>query len=578
MYLRLTTLLMLMLSFSLLWAEGRVAIPPLEDRVQEIQLDNGLKVVVVERETAPVFFALMNFRVGSTIEDVGKSGLSHFMEHMLFKGTETLGTMDYVKEKPIMDELEKIATRMRDRQIGIEPWRFDKFEALALETKASLPAESSEQDGGSNWNAVLAALPAGHEGLPADWQKTSWIYTDNGRDYWAEYRSLLADRQRTAELIKEQRQYIQQSALDAVYSQHGGQMLNAFTSYDETGYMVGLPANCLELWMYLESDRFQHPVFREFYSEREVVQEELLGNENEPFERLMKNLIQTAFTAHPYGRPIIGWQEDIKLTLRSEMDQHFHRYYAPNNCQMTIVGNVSAEQVFYFARKYFGSWKPGEAARQVTVVEPEQQGERRVSVEFEAEPRMMIGYHVPAAPEPDFYPLSIVESILSEGRTSRFYKSVFQEQQLTAGPPGAFMGPGDKYPGLFIIVAGPNALHTVDEVEQALLTELEKMKTEPVTAEEIIRVHNRYQTYQLARLKSNQWLAFSLAEGFVNQGDWRSVISDYERLMAVTPADIQRVANKYFTAKNRVVAILTKPSEAAAETVINRKGAEQCDR
>jgi len=569
----------LLIIFTAAYTAGAIDIPPLEEKVQEIQLDNGLKVVVVERHIAPVFFALMNFRVGSSIEETGKSGLSHFMEHMLFKGSETIGTKDYEKERPIMDELEQVASEMRDLQISLEKWRYEIFEEYAAQVKSDLPPEVREQaeaDESGIRKAVLEALPVQRTELPSDYQKTVWLLSYNGHDYWVDYRTILMHRMRMAQLIKEQREYIVQSELDCIYDELGAKNFNAFTANDQTGYTVGLPSNCLELWMYLEADRFQNPVFREFYSEREVVQEEFLGHENNPWRFLYHNLIQNAFVAHPYGRPVIGWREDIQLTLRSEMDEHFHRFYAPNNCQITIVGNVNADEVFRFARQYFSSWKLGEVAHEVTIKEPEQKSERRVAVEFDAEPQLMMGYHIPAAPHPDCYALQMMNAILSFGRTSRFYRSIFEEQKLTGSPPNAFIGPADRYPSLFIIGAAPNVEHSQVEVETAIWNELEKLKQEQVSERELERIHNLYKVYQLVRLKSNRWLAFSLAIGFVNHGDWRkTIIEDFERLMTVTADDIQRVANKYFTPRNRTVAFLVKPDTEETVPIEQNQGGKR---
>ncbi len=560
--------------FSAAWAEDAVDIPPLEDRVRETQLDNGLKVVVVEREIAPVFFALMNFSVGSTIENFGSTGLSHFMEHMLFKGSKKIGTKDYAAEQPIMEELESVAAEMKEIRISLKNWRFDIFEDYMNEVKSNVQA-GAEAGSAAKWQAVLEALPADSTHLPDEWKDTPWIYYDGARNFWADYRKIIERRLRMSELLEQQREYIIQTHIDAIYDQHGAKMVNAYTSYDETGYMVGLPSNCLELWMHLESDRFMNPVFREYYAEREVVQEELLMHENNPRSFLFKNLMTTAFNAHPYGRPIIGWRRDIQLTLRSEMDDHFHRFYGPNNCQITIVGNVNADEAFAMVEDYFGEWEPVEIAHEVTTVEPAQKGEKRIAVEFDAQPMFLIGYHVPAAPHPDYYALSMMQRVLSGGRTSRLYRSIFEKQMLTAGPPYAFVGPGDRYPGLFIFGGAPNAMHTVEEVENAIYQEVETLQTELVSDKEIERIRNQYKTYQLARLKSNQWLAFSLASGFVNRGDWRSIIEDYERLVQVNAEDIKRVANEYFNVRNRTVAYLVKPEAKTAETEQAEGGLEQ---
>lgn len=553
-------------------------VPPLEERVKEIQLDNGLKVVVVERPNAPVFFSLIAFRVGSTIEDVGKSGLSHFMEHMLFKGTKTIGTTDFEKEKPIMEEIERVATEMRDLRVSLEKWRFDIFETYTGKVKSNLSPEVREviqQDEASKWKAILSELPVNPADLPEEFKKTPWLISEHNRNFWADYRQILSFRQQISELIVEQRKYIEQNELTSIYDAQGSEMLNAGTGYDATSYMIGLPSNNLELWMFLEADRFQNPVFREFYSEREVVLEELEGYKNSPGSFLFQKFMQAAFVAHPYGRSIIGWEEDIQLSLRSEMDKHFHRYYGPNNCQMTIVGNIKADEVFELAEKYFSSWERGEIAHEVTIKEPEQTGECRIEVEFKAEPTMIVGYHVPAAPHPDAYALGMLASILSGGRTSRFYKSIFEEQGLTAGPPYAFSGPGDRYPGIFCIAGAPNSAHTNEELEAAIYVELEKVKTELVTDFEMERIHNSYKAGQLAKLRSNQWLAFSLSGGFVDRGNWRSSIEDIERMLAVTPEDIMRAANKYLTKTNRTVAYLVKPDEQVSDTEMQMGGQGQ---
>lgn len=545
---------------SALWATPTA--PKLEDRVRELKLDNGLTVVVAERHQAPVFFTLMSFRVGSCQELPNRSGLAHFLEHMLFKGSQTIGTNDYAAEAPIMEQLEKEAGELRDNQIKLQAWRYDKFEAFALETRSALPPEVIEAAGTDEskiWRATLEHLPKDTVGMPADWLTSPWILKDGGTDYWALYRDLVSHRARLAELLQEQREFTTKGeALSDVYEPHGAEGLNAFTAEDQTTYMVGLPSNCLELYFYVESDRFQHPVFREFYPEREVVQEELRNGDNEPDNILWKKFVGTAFTAHPYGRPVIGWMSDIKLTLRKDMENYFWEYYTPNNCQLTIVGDVKTDEVFALAKKYFSSWKPGAPSPEVTIQEPSQQGEKRVVVEHDSEPQFTIGWHIPASPDPDSYALSMVSQILSGGKTSRFYRSIYVDKQLTGGSPGAYEGPASRYPNLFMVDATPKAPHTCEEVEKAIYDEIDKLKTEPVSEWEMNRIRNQFRKYQLQRFASNRWLAFTLSGSYANSGDWRQSTVSMDRMMQVTPADIQRVANKYFTADNRVVATLVK--------------------
>lgn len=546
----------------------------LEERVRERTLDNGLKVVVVERHAAPVFFTLVSFRVGASHESPDHSGLSHFLEHMLFKGTKTIGTTDYAKEVPILEELESVAAEIKDIRITLKPWRCDLFDEYVTGLKSELPPEVWDvigADEAAGWRTVLDQLPRDIARLPEEWTRTEWLLADRRHNYWSLYARMLEYRARMAELMAQQREYINQNEFSRIYSTHGSRIINASTGYDHTTYMVGLPSNCLELWMFIESDRFRNPVFREFYSEREVVMEEKRMRENNPDGLIYQSLFCTAFRAHPYGRPILGWMSDIRLTNRTDIEEHWGRFYAPNNCQLTIVGDVDANKVFKLANKYFGSWEPSKVADEVKVVEPEQNGERRIEVEHDAEPQFVIGYHVPVAPHPDAYAIAMIDQVLSVGKTSRLYRSIFVEQGLTASSPGVAIEPADRYPNLFTIHATPKSPHTTTEVETALLTEIEKLKDQPVDERELERARNRFKMHQLNRMSNNYWLAFTLSSGFVNRGDWRSITDDFNRLMEVTPEDIQRVATKYFTARNRTVATLVKPG-ARAEAFGTGKG------
>jgi len=542
--------------------------PRIEDRARETTLDNGMKIVVIERPTAPVFFSLISFRVGSSHEQTDRTGLSHFLEHMLFKGTKSVGTSNFKAEAPIMQKLEALARQMRELQVALKAWRYDPFNDHAVRVKADLPPEVRERVGTSEaagWRAVLEVLPTVHAELPEEWRRAPWMLTEKGTDYWAKFRQILTIRAEVHELLAEQKRYITESEpLDGIYDMHGSATHNAFTACDQTTYMVGLPANCLELYMFLEGDRFQNPVFREFYSEREVVMEELRLRSNDPDSRIYLATITAAFSEHPYGRPVIGLMSDIRSTLLSDMEDHFYRYYAPNNCQMTIVGDVKAEEVFRLAKANFGKWKSSQVAQEITMLEPPQEGERRIEVEYDAEPQLMIAWHRPAAPHPDAYALGMLQQILSMGATSRFYRNIFVGKGLTAGSPGCWDGPDDRYPNLTMIAATPKAPHTLQAVEEAIYEEIEKLKMEMVSDRELERARNRLRKWELSRMKSNQWLAFSVSGQFVNRGDWRTMAEDYDRLMQVTSEDIQRVAKTYFTKTNRTVAYLVKP---ATETV-----------
>jgi predicted Zn-dependent peptidase len=307
--------------------------------------------------------------------------------------------------------------------------------------------------------------------------------------------------------------------------------------------------------MYLEADQFMHPVFREFYSERDVIIEEASLDVNDPDEQLWEALYGAAFTAHPRGRPILGWTSDIELALRTDMEAHFRKYYAPNNCQITIVGDVNAAEVFDFAAMYFGDWQSRPVDNRITVIEPEQKGIRRARVEFDAEPSLLLGFQAPVVPHPDAYVLKIITNILSMGRASRFYRSIFETQGLTMSPPWSG-APEGRDVDVLLIGAEPKSPRTAEEVERAILAELKRLKTEPVTEWELERVRNSIRMSRIQWLTSNEWLAVGIADGFALRGDWQTLFADYDRMLAVTAEDIMRVANKYFRENNLTVAEL----------------------
>ncbi|MFN3821429.1 MAG: M16 family metallopeptidase, partial [bacterium] len=471
--------------------------------------------------------------------------------------TRKIGTTNYKKEVPLMIEMEAVARQIRDRQIRLQEWRYEEFESFVTEIKAQLPDEirkKGSQDEVFMWKELLRTLPTDTSDLPDKWKSHPWMLIDKKKNYWNLYREILILRIKLTELEEQHKKLITEGEpLDAIYDVYGSAMHNAFTTNDQTTYMVGLPSNCLELFLFLEADRFQNPVFRQFYREREVVMEELRMRESEPENKLYKALLTTAFDAHPYGKPVIGWLSDIRSTLRSDMEDFYFRFYAPNNCQLTIVGDVKAEEVFRLAKKYFSSWKKVEVTEELITSNPPLMGERRVTMELEAEPRVFIGYHVPVPPHPDAYPIAIIEQILGSGKTSRLYKSLFQLNGVTAQPPGVWRAPASRYPNLFVISGIPKSPHSLNIVEEAIYKELEQIKDEPVSDWELEKIKNQYRMSEITRLRSNQSLAFTLSSFYVNRKDWRAYEEDMERLMAVTPEDIQRVAQKYFTKSNRVV-------------------------
>ena len=359
----------------------------------------------------------------------------------------------------------------------------------------------------------------------------------------------------------EANQYVEQNEYGEIVDTAGGVGLNAVTSADYTSYFYSFPANKLELWMSLESERFLDPVFREFYKEKQVILEERrLRTDNSPIGKTIEAFLDTAFVSHPYKRPVIGYNEDISNLTREDVKQFFSTYYAPNNLTVAIVGDVVPEEVQELAKTYFGRYQAKPAPKTVEAVEPPQTETRNVTVKFPSQPWYLEGYHVPALGNPDYPIYEVISELMSSGRTSRLYQSLVEKQQVALSAQGFSGFPGDKYPNLVLFYALTAPNKTVDDVATALRTEIERLKTEPVNQAELERVKTQLKAGLLRTLDSNMGMARILAEYQGKTGSWRKVFDELETIEAITPADIQRAAKTTFTPENRTIGKLLPTS------------------
>lgn len=467
----------------------------LEDKVVEHTLKNGLKLLMVERHTSPTVSAWIRFRVGSVDERSDERGIAHLLEHMLFKGTKSLGTSNYAAEAPLLEKIEVVAQKLLAEQ-----------------------GKRSKAD-------------------PALVRKLE---------------------QELANLEKQAQQYVVKDEFFDLYARNGGTGYNAFTSRDGTTYLISLPSNKLELWAAIESDRMRNPVLREFYTERSVVMEERRRSyDAEPGAKLWEIFLATAYNAHPYGQPTIGWMSDIEQLSRSKAESFLRRFYAPNNAIIAVVGDINPSQVISLVEKYFGALQPGTPLPEVTTREEKPRGERRVEVIGDAEPELLIGFGKTAMGERDDEVFDLISAILGQGRTSRLYRSLVLQRQIATSV-SVFTAPGNRYPNLFLLNATPRAPHTVAEVEKALLEEIELLKKEPVTPRELQRILNKLEYEEARRMGTNGGLARNLTEYEAVTGSWRFLTSYRAKVEKVTPADIQRVAASYFSRENRIVGTLVK--------------------
>ncbi len=377
----------------------------------------------------------------------------------------------------------------------------------------------------------------------------------------------------TVGLEQQAKRFVIRNELWDIYRRNGGTGLNASTSRDGTQYFISLPKNRLELWALMESDRIRDPVFREFYTERSVVQEERRERvETSPRGQLLEAALATAFTAVPYRHPVIGWPGDLENLLRPQAEAYFRQFYAPNNAVAVLVGDLTPSEVIPVLERYFGNLPARNGTPVPLFLEPTQQGERRVRVDFPAEPQLMMVYQAPPIGHPDSYPLSVLGSILGEGRSSRLYQKLIIEKQVATR---AESGPWFlRYAGLFLVQATPRGPHTLADVEAAIDEELRRIQNEAVSPQELLKVRNQVEAEAVNRLASNAGLAAELANALALRGDWRSVLTDREKLKAVTAEQVQEAARRYLVSARRTIASLVR-SEGAVKPAAPRPATRQ---
>jgi predicted Zn-dependent peptidase len=481
--------------------------PPLQPvrfqlEAETFQLPNGMTFVLSPRKGAPTFAGYIAFRVGGVDSVPGDTGLAHMFEHMAFKGTQHTGTTDWAKEKPVLDEIQAVGDK-------------------------------------------LTELKASGKGSPEEIDKLS---------------------ARLKELMKEDRKFILKEEFDKLMTQAGGRAINASTSEDYTQYFVMLPSSALELWMLLESQRIREPVMREFYSERDVIsQERLMRTDNDPMGKLYEQFLATAFMAHPYRLPTIGWASDVPaLTMKQAQDFYF-KYYSPSNAVGVLVGNFDPKTAKALVERYFGDIpRRGDPAPIVTR-EPRQEHERRVDVVFDANPQMLVGWHKPAWPSPDDTRLDLVATLMGDGLTSRLYKRLVEKERLASDASASNGEPGGRYDNLFVVYVTPNSDVSYGKVEEALFEEIDRMKIEPVSAAELEKAKTRILATYVRRLDSPLSTAMLIGSTFAVTGDWKSLYTYVEDVQRVTVQDVQKVVSEYLTAENRTVAELVKPAASEKE-------------
>jgi len=472
-----------------------------EPEVHRRVLANGLTLLMVERHEAPVVSAVITVRVGAVDEPAGETGIAHMFEHMAFKGTAQVGTRDAAREAVLLKQVD----------------------ALVDQRERRLRDGAPESD--------LSDLEARIHDLEA-----------------------------RAKALSEPNAYAN------LYLRQGAEGLNASTGYDVTSYYVSLPANRLPFWAAMEYDRLAHPVLREFYTERDVVAEERrMRVDANPTGRLWENFLATAFVAHPYGHPVLGWPSDLAHLTRPEAEAFYRSRYVPSRMVVALVGDLDPDATLALVEKTLGRLPARPGVPSPPTREPEPQGPRRVVVYADAEPFLAVGYLRPPAGDPADAAFEVLDEVLGGGRVGRLYRSlVLQRFLATQASTGS--GPGDRFSSLFVVTATPRHPNTPALVEAAVLDEVERVRTEPITERELERARNQVQAGVLRQMEDNNGLARSLAYAEAVVGDWHYPFDLAARIGTLTPEDVRKVAARYLAPERRVVGeLLRAPAGAEPE-------------
>jgi predicted Zn-dependent peptidase len=491
----------------LLSAAGRSAAQDVPFRlpVQETVLDNGMRVLVVERRDVPRVYCSLWWRVGSVHERPGLTGLSHFFEHMMFMGTDVIGTRDAAKDAELNAKIEAVMAKIREVKLRrLEDQRRGIARDALEETHATLRKEYDA-------------------------------------------------------LVEEQKKIIVPEHLSKIFQAAGGTGLNATTSYDRTNYFVELPANKVELFCWLESDRFLKPVFRSFYPEREVVKEERrMRTDSTPTGLVNEAYMASFWQAHPYRWPVIGWMSDIDQYTLADAQEYYRTHYSPENCTAIFVGDVDAAAVQALARRYFGRLKRFPGGRPAIVTqEPEQVAERRLLAEVDAQDEVNVRWHGPSGVHADSPTLDLLMNVFG-GRSGRLYRPLVEEKKLALDVEAWYWSL--RYGGAIHVGATPREGVEAAEVEKALAALVEDVRAKGVTDRELQKAKNQQLADLVRTLKTNAGIAQQLGY-FETIGTYQDFFAYMKGFEAATPADLKRVAEQYLKPAGRNVLVLKRKAK-----------------
>ena len=482
--------------------------------VQSFTLNNGMLFLVVERHTTPQVACRLAVRAGAALEERGRTGMAHMLEHMMFKGTKNFGTLDPERDRALQEKIE------------------------------------------AAYQVVLAERQKRHPDEALIEKKLEEM----------------------ARLRREVQEIYVPQAFSSHLGKNGAVGINAFTSKDQTQYFMSVPSDMMELWFSMVSEQIFEPAFREFYVEKEVVQREWAYRYvNSPSGAGWLALDATLHSAHPYRNPTIGWKSDMERFSTRDAEAYHRTYYNPSNAVAVLVGDVDLEEVKRLAGIYFERYPAGNRAREIVTRDPPQEGPRRVErlLKGARTPLVLIGHHGASMGSDDFYALDVLTMVLSHGRGARMTQNLVRKGLAVSA--WAY-NPDNRYGGTVILGGTPNDPEALRkeglddaarrkayteacrELEGLLLEQVERLEREPVTRKELDRVKKLARYDFLTRLRSNEDLAGTLATLEVQVG-WEYLEDYLEKIDRVTPEEVTRVAREYVREEDRTTCFVIPGGE-----------------
>lgn len=476
---------------------------PIKSKIKKYTLENGLKIIFMQNGANPTVALYWKILAGSSDENPSNSGIAHMLEHMLFKGTKIVGTVDYEKEKKYLEVL------------NIWYHRLDAY-------KSKLESANEEKE---------------------KWEKKIQILE-----------------KRISILEGEVKKYQISEEDSIIYSINGQRGYNAYTSEDVTNYQIELPSNRIEIWAKLESDRIQNSVFREFYTERNVVAEERrMRVENNPFGFLYEKFIEEIYKGHPYGYPTIGPMKNILNFKKEQAEEYFKNYYRPDNTVIAVVGNFDQEKTFEIIKKYFSNWKKSDYPIPRNKVKKLEYRKVDLKIEKDGSPVQLLAWKKPNFPSRENLVLEILADILTGRMDTRLHKKLIEEQKYASNISLYTSEPGERYENLFLFVIFPNLAILKDpnnkeelkeiynKIQQSILEELEEIKKNGIKEEELNRVKQVSLTKFIKKMRSNAYLADIFTYYELIYGDYSIIFDYYKMIDSITSSEIQKVVKEYLS-------------------------------